>query len=175
MKSLYTTIVILVAFAAVSSIAYGNDLQFKAELSGDQEVTTPAGGVVSNTTGEIKVEFDEALTQAEFELKVFDGVDVTQAHFHCAPAGVNGPVVAFLFPSMPPADPGVDVDGELAKRTLTNANILPRICGPHEEPVNNIASLFSEMQAGRIYVNVHTVANTGGEVRGQLLEAENDD
>jgi hypothetical protein len=37
-------------------------------------------------------------------------------------------------------------------------------------PINNIASLAFAMRDGLIYANVHTVANTGGEVRGQLLE-----
>ena len=50
----------------------------------------PPGGVDTETTGKIKVNFDEALTQAEFELRVFDGVGVTVAHLHCGRAGTNG-------------------------------------------------------------------------------------
>jgi hypothetical protein len=37
-------------------------------------------------------------------------------------------------------------------------------------PINNIASLAFAMRDGLIYANVHTVANSGGEARGQLLE-----
>jgi hypothetical protein len=39
-----------------------------------------------------------------------------------------------------------------------------------ERPVNNIASLALAARDGLIYANVHTVAHSGSEVRGQLLE-----
>jgi hypothetical protein len=57
------------------------------------------------------VNFDAGLTQAEFDLSVFNGVEVTVAHLHCERPGRNGPVVIFLFG---PADPPLDMDGELA-------------------------------------------------------------
>ena len=167
MKNLYTTSLILVACLAVSSTAYGGSgLKFEADLDGAQEVPP----VVTATTGEIEVEFNDALTQAAFELKIRDGVAVTQAHFHCAPAGVNGPVMAFLFGFVPG---GFDVDGDLAEFTLTDANIaaVGANCVPTiGMAINNIADLAQAMQDGNIYANVHTVANPGGEVRGQLEE-----
>ena len=36
-------------------------------------------------------------------------------------------------------------------------------------PVNNIASLYEAILQRRIYLNVHSVANGGGETRGQLF------
>ena len=170
MKKLYATIVILIAFLAVSSTAYGDGnqvLKFRATLSGAQEVPE----VVTNTTGEIEVNFNEALSEAEFQLVVRDGVDVTVAHFHCQRPGLNGPVVIFLFG---PVAGGINVDGELARGTLTNAGFLPAgaaVCPALiGRPVNNIASLAFVMRDGLIYANVHTVAHPGGEIRGQLLE-----
>lgn len=175
MKRLGATFFMLAALLAVSSLAYGDKgLRFEATLSGAQEVTTPPGGVDTDTTGEIKVNFDAGLTQAEFDLSVFNGEGVTVAHFHCERPGRNGPVVIFLFG---PVDP-IDVDGELAEGTLTNAGFLPAGAGagPTDcpaligRPVNNIASLALAMRDGLIYANVHTVAHPGGEARGQLLE-----
>ena len=167
MKRLCATFLILAALLAVSSLAYGDQgLRFGATLSGAQEVPT----VTTDTTGQIQVEFDEGFTQAEFELSVFNGEGVTVAHFHCERPGRNGPVVIFLFG---PVDP-IDVDGELAAGTLTNAGFRP--AGTTEcpeligRPVNNIASLAFAMRDGLIYANVHTVAHSGGEARGQLLE-----
>ena len=163
MKNLYTTSLILVACLAVSSTAYGgSSLKFEATLSGAQEVPE----VVTDTTGEIEVEFNDALSQAEFKLNVFDGVAVRAAHFHCGRAGVNGPVVVGLFAGGP-----VNVDGVLAQDGLTNADFRVVDCRPViGRPVNNIASLAFAMRDGLIYTNVHTEANPGGEVRGQLLE-----
>jgi hypothetical protein len=122
------------------------------------------------TTSNLTIEFDEGLTQAVFTLDVFDAVGVTQAHFHCGHPGANGPVVVFLFPaSGPPPGPGIDVDGPLSNGTLTNANFRVADClTAIGRPVNNIASLFLAMRDGLIYANVHTLANTAGEVRSQL-------
>ena len=88
------------------------------------------------------------------------------AHLHCHRAGQNGPIVAFLFGPVG----GVNVNGELAAGTLTNVDIAVVDCvTPIGRPVNNIPSLAFAVRDGLIYANVHTVANSGGEVRGQLL------
>ena len=161
------TIFLMVAFLAVAGTVYGDGLDFEADLTGAQEV--PA--VETDTTGEIEVEFNYDLTEAKFELEVDDGVAITQAHLHCAPAGVNGPVVAFLFGFVPG---GFDVDGDLAEFTLTDANILPTDgTGSCPNVIENLRDLADAMEDGNIYANVHSVANAGGEVRGQLL-AEDD-
>jgi hypothetical protein len=180
MKGLWATFFMLAALLAISGSAYSDErsdrgLRFEATLSGAQEVTTPPGGVATDTTGEIKVNFDAGLTQAEFDLSVFNGVEVTVAHLHCERPGRNGPVVIFLFG---PADPPINVDGELAEGTLTNTGFRPAGggTGPTDcpaligRPVNNIASLAFAMRDGLIYANVHTVAHSSGEIRGQLLE-----
>jgi hypothetical protein len=114
------------------------------------------------------VRFNRERTEARFRLIVEDGIAVTMAHLHCAPAGVNGPVVAFLFGEVPG---GFDVDGRLAKFTLTNANItaVGANCAPTiGRQIANLAELAQAMQDGLIYANVHTIANPRGEVRGQL-------
>ena len=132
-------------------------------LSGAQEVPT----VVTDTTGQVRLRFNRALSQISFALVVRNGVQVIQAHLHCARAGVNGPVVVFLFG---PAAPPVDVDGLLARGTIENDQLLPQ--GPTDVcpvAINNVASLFQAARDGLIYANVHTTANPGGEVRGQVF------
>ena len=93
---------------------------------------------------------------------------ITQAHLHCAPAGVNGPITVFLFGLVP--DPGVDVNGRLSEGELTNDSFVAGVsctatCG---KTVNNIASLRAAILDGCIYANVHSVANPAGDVRGQV-------
>jgi hypothetical protein len=88
MKRFCATFLMLAALLAVSCSAYSDHgLRFEATLSGAQEVTDPPGEVDTETTGKIKVNFDEALTQAEFELRVFDSTGIRVAHFHCGRAG----------------------------------------------------------------------------------------
>ena len=101
--------------------------QFRANLTGSQEVTTPPGGVDTDTVGKARFELNDARTELEFELEVEDGVRVTQAHIHCAPAGSNGPIVIFLAGFH---DKGWDVDGDwIGDATATDANITNNACG----------------------------------------------
>jgi hypothetical protein len=172
MKKLYLKLFLLSIFLASPSSVYAADeLFFKSNLSGAQEATTPPGGVDTDTSGEIVVRFDKALSKAEFRIVVRNGTGITQAHFHCSPAGVNGPVVAFLFG--PAAPPGIDVVEGAAEVELDNSDIIPpenpediEACGV---PLNNIASLAFAMLAGKIYANVHSTAFPAGVIRGQLL------
>ena len=157
---------VLAALFTAPGVAYGDSWNFEAELEGAQEVPS----VVTNATGEIEVEFNEIFTEAAFELEVSDGVAITQAHFHCAPAGANGPVVVFLLGFVPG---GFDVDGDLAEFTLTDANVaaVGADCVPTiGMAINNLDDLAQAMEDGNIYANVHSVANPAGEVRGQLVE-----
>ena len=70
------------------------------------------------------------------------GIAGTAAHIHEAAPGKNGPVI------VPLAKDG-DTYSVAAGAKLTDAQ-------------------FASFQAGNLYVNVHTTANSGGEIRGQL-------
>lgn len=97
----------------------------------------------------------------EFELTARNVEGVTQVHIHEAPRGEIGGVVAFLarFTGKPdgsgggePEDGPIDKTGEVTDSDLV-ADIL-------DEP-------------GDYYVNLHTVANVAGEIRGQLRRKGN--
>ncbi|MGH9196767.1 MAG: CHRD domain-containing protein, partial [Acidimicrobiia bacterium] len=93
-------------------------------------------------------------------LTVLQGVDVTQAHIHCGEPGENGPIVVFLAGLAPR---GIDVDGNwIRDASFSDRHITNPACG------ETLAELAQAMREGRTYVNVHTVANPGGEIRGQL-------
>jgi hypothetical protein len=102
--------------------------------------------------------------------------NVFMAHIHLAAAGVNGPIVEWLYPSTAPTPGpagGGRFDGVLASGTFTAANLVGPLAG------HPLSDLIAAMRTGGAYVNVHTddgVAPTntgpgdfpGGEIRGQL-------
>lgn len=149
------TFVVMVSILAVVGLAHADEL-FKATLSGDQEVPP----VDTETTGRAYLWLNKAETQIEFQLHVNDGQAITQSHIHCAPAGVNGPIVVFLAGLHAN---GLDVNGKwISNATITDASIVNPLCGA------TVAELAASMRAGTTYVNVHSIANPGGVVRGQI-------
>jgi hypothetical protein len=154
MPRVFAIVVGLLSLLAFTGIAAADE--FIARLRGDNEVPP----VVTNTTGRALIKFNPLETAAEFVLSVNDGVRLTQAHIHCGPAGVNGPVVVFLAGLI---SQGLDVDGRwISNATFTAANIINTSCG------STLAELAQSMRDGNMYANAHSVANPGGEVRGQL-------
>jgi len=148
-------------------------LECKAKLLGANERPTP---VVSNTTGRASVECNEDATRAAFKLSVFDRVQLTQAHTHCGDANSAGPIVAFLA-GLFGNSTSQDVDGTwIAHATLTADSVIPRalgVCPP--SAVNTLADIARLARGGNAYVNAHTKAHPGGEIRGQLVCEEDDD
>ncbi len=170
MKKLSTIVMVLFAFFAVGFAGGSQDgPEFQAMLSGSEEVPP----VVTNTSARAGIKFNADETKARFELDVRKGVRVTQAHIHCAPRGVNGPIVAFLAGTH---NPGWDVDGPWVDHaTLTDANIIPPPAGSTcPNVINNLRDLVKAIRDGNTYANVHTRAFPGGEVRGQLKEDTED-
>lgn len=101
-------------------------------------------------------------TSLEYRLIVANIANVTQSHIHIGPATGNGPVVVFLFGFVAG---GVTENGVLAEGTITQANLIAR---PAIGFGGTMAELVAAMRAGNAYVNVHTVAHPGGEIRAQF-------
>jgi hypothetical protein len=139
---------------------------FAALLEGDQEVPP----VMTDTFGRVRIVFNEDDTAAEFMLQVRDGVGITVAHIHCAPPGVNGPTVVFLAGLN---ERGYNVDGIfpwISGATVTDSSVIPRTATECPIAINNLRDLIALIRAGNAYANVHSVANPGGVIRGQLME-----
>lgn len=140
--------------------------EFRALLRGNQEVPPVATSTLG--TAELNVTGDTMLV----EITLQRAQRITQAHLHCAPRGANGPVVAFLAGFH---DRGWDVDGLwIDHQTLTNANIIAEATpgGPCPRRIRTISDLRAAMADRLIYVNVHSVANPAGEVRGQVFTVD---
>ena len=110
-------------------------------LSGAQEV--PAVATTATGDGYALV----ALSDYSLELQVLtSGVaDATAAHIHTGIAGENGPVLL-----------GLEQDADNVNRWMAPADAALT------------QSIFAVLAAGGHYVNVHTPAFPGGEIRGQI-------
>ena len=135
---------------------------FVTSLSGAEEV--PANDSLARGAAVFKLSADGS--ELSYRLIVANIDDVTQAHIHLAPAGSNGGVVLWLYPSGPPSQliPG-RTDGILATGTVTGANLVGTLAG---QP---LSALIEHIDNANAYVNVHTAPPDGfpgGEIRGQL-------
>jgi (2Fe-2S) ferredoxin len=133
--------------------------KFRAHLEGDQEV--PA--VSTRAQGQVQFEVSRDGTYIYYRLNVANIRNITQAHIHLGAKGVNGPIVAWLFPSAPPEVlvPG-RFQGVLSVGVVTQVNLVGPLAG------QMLSDLVDAMQTGNAYVNVHTQDVPSGEIRGQI-------
>ncbi len=86
---------------------------------------------------------------------------MTLAHIHVGGAAVAGPVAVLLF------------DAEGTPRTFTSTGVLAEGTFTVADlqaggGILTLDALEDAAEAGTLYVNVHTSANPGGEIRGQI-------
>ena len=115
--------------------------KFKATLDGKSE--TPPN--TSAGTGTADIDWDAATKKLSWKLTY---------------SGLSGPATAAHFHG--PAEPG------------KNAGVAVAIPNATSSPVEGSATLTdaqaADLVAGKYYVNIHTAANPGGEIRGQVTK-----
>jgi len=115
--------------------------KMKATLDGKSEVPPNT----SAATGTADIDYDAASKKLSWKV-TYSGLSgpATAAHFH-------GPAAAGA-----------------------NAGVKVPISNPATSPVEGSATLTDEQAAdltsGKYYVNIHTAANPGGEIRGQVMK-----
>lgn len=130
-------------------------LQFFATLRGSEEVPP----VQTNATGDTVFTVSADQMTMQYRLTINNIANTTEAHIHLGRRGENGPIVVFLFG---PVDPGITVSQGVVQDTVSRNNLIGPLAG---QP---FSALLNQMQAGNTYVNVHTVQNPAGEIRGQI-------
>ena len=120
--------------------AFATNVNFHGTLSGAAEVPSKPG----SGSGDVLATLDTKTKMLTYTV-TFDGLSgpATAAHLHGPAApGANAPVVVPLTP-------------------------------PVSSPMHGTATLTDEqikdLMAGKWYANVHTAANPGGEMRGQMV------
>jgi hypothetical protein len=138
--------------------ASAQNVNLTATLTGAEE--TPAPGINTGAFGFAEVGVDMTNREVTVSLDIFNlPTGSTAGHIHAGGKGTPGPVILdFNFPA------GRTGDMTLNLR-LGQANFRAR-------PDIGIVSFEDALQAiaaGNGYVNIHTTANGGGEIRGQLV------
>ena len=129
------------------------ETHFIADIDASQEVP-PVSGVLARATGSFTINSGQTELEYLIELDTGDGEltgTITAAHFHRAPAGVDGDPVRTI------SEVELNDNGFTAG-TWSAADGQPFT-----------AAMVSELMAGNLYINIHTTDNSGGEIRGQIL------
>lgn len=138
-----SAIAVTVGLTACSSAPMGNTTAISAKLSGANEV--PA--VSTAGTGMLDASFNKTTNVLTYTVTY---------------SGLTGPVAAGHFHG--PAMAGA------------NAGVALGFSGSMESPIKGSATLTAaqaaDLMAGKWYVNLHTAANKGGEIRGQASAAQ---
>ncbi|MEM1057402.1 MAG: DUF4397 domain-containing protein [Bacteroidota bacterium] len=145
MPTLYRLAALALAFVLAPSLVAQT---LTADLSGDNEVppvTTSATGSATIFLNGTTVVVDGSFTGLESDFNTNIG-----AHIHAGAADENGPVIIPLNP---------DLSADLRSGTF--------------EPGDNtfmVSETFADsLRAGLAYINIHSVDNPSGELRGQIL------
>ena len=141
---MFRTSLLAVAFTVgCLSAASAAMVEYRATMSGKSESPPVAG----NGSGDVLATLDTSTKKLSYTM-TYMGLSgpATAAHFHGpAAAGANAGVAVPIGTN--PASP---TSGSV---TLTDAQV-------------------KDLQAGKWYANVHTEANKGGEIRGQMMRAK---
>jgi len=142
-RRLFAAAACVAGIAAFAVAGQAAPLSFKVPLTGAQQVPP----VATSGKGTADITYDPATRMLTWSIS-YEGLaaTATMAHFHGpAPEGKNGPVVIWLsHKGSPAASP---IKGEA---TLT----------PEQA---------AQFMAGAWYINVHSQAYPGGEIRGQVI------
>ena len=136
--------------------------RLRARLKGQQVVAQDVDGnntfVDTRAKGTLNLRLLGGDTELEYRLVVRRIVDVTEAHIRAGLPNENGPIVATLYGSPPPDG---RFDGRLARKNPTEADLV----GPFAA---DFTGFLAALGNGELYVSVHTTANLGGEIQGQI-------
>ena len=161
------TTAVLGAGAVAVAGSGGGDI--RESLNGYEEnmaVSTPG-------VGEFRARIDPRAETISYRLS-FDGIptDVRQAHIHFEKRTNNGPIVAWLcdseqIPSPRASTPECPDNGEPVEGVITRDDVGTGSAGQGIGP-GEFEEFVQAIRAGVTYVNVHSVAFPGGEIRSQI-------
>lgn len=131
------------AMLGLAMPALAETTMFRADLSASAEVPPTS----SKGTGTVTAAYDTSTKQLSYTVDY---------------SGLTGPATAAHFHG--PAAPG------------HNAGVAVPLQAPLDSPIKGTVTLNdaqqSDLMLGKWYLNIHTAANKGGEIRGQLAKTQ---
>jgi hypothetical protein len=157
--SLVTASALVLLVTAVQAHAQANTINFTATLHGGNEVP----GVVTGSVGTATISLNTVTQTVTTSITVYNmPVGTTASHFHAGAPGVAGPVVVNFT-----VVPNISNDYVITS-TATAADLVPRAA----QGINSWEDFIQALVLGNVYVNVHSTANPGGEIRGQVTRVQ---
>jgi hypothetical protein len=166
-------IMLLALAALLGSVTLSADdddgLRFKTRLSSYEEtpqtLSTPGRGTFRGRISEDGSSISYKLTYSDLQ-----GAITTAAHIHLGQRGTTGGVIAFICGGG--GKPACTNTSGTFSGTWTAADIV----GPNGQGIapGEIAEVIAAIEAGFVYVNVHTNLFPSGEIRGQLRSQHDD-
>lgn len=157
---------------ALACLAFGAraDEVFTANLDGAQNQPEP---LATDATGTAEFRLSPDRKSVAYKVSVSKLVNAAAADIHLGPPIQNGPLVVKLWPQGSAAARKGEFSGVLAQGSFDAADLIGPMTGAP------LADLIEELEAGNVYVNVHTndgvdPPNSGpgdyrlGEIRGQV-------
>lgn len=148
-------VIALVVAVLAGPAGAASQRNFRAHMNGD------GAGVETLAQGQAIFQFSKDGSALGYKLIVANLDDLLMAHIHvAAEPGGNGPPVVWLYPDAPPPAliPGT-TNGVVATGTAMEGDSGVSI---------TFDALRDAIAEGRAYVNVHTAAYPGGEIRGEI-------
>ncbi len=136
--------------------AQATTTQWRATATGANEVPAKT----STATGTFTATLNEAERTLTWTLKVPSIEGATMAHIHVGAPGTNGAIVVNLFQA--------GSTGGFSSIDTSGTARVNDIVGPLQA---DFTGFVNALKGGTLYVNVHTVTNPGGEIRGQIAQA----
>ena len=140
----FRSVAMVAALAFASVAARAETIHLKATLDAATEVPPKASGGTGTVTATLNTDTEEFKYHIEFK-------------------GLTGPATAAHFHG--PAAVGVNAGPQVPIKT-----------NPIVSPIDGTATLTpaqaKDLLDGKWYFNVHTAANPGGEIRGQVMQGE---
>ena len=185
--------IVSVLYMAVSLLALPNLnaalIEFFANLDGSQVNPLDGGPTASTATGRALLVLDTTANTLQYKLQ-FNGLDivtdpadridpndVTAIHFHIGPAGGKGPHALNVFGfghdthiRHDDADMTFDAVNESIMGVWDDSDLTYTGDGGIKEPFDSdsLTNQLANLSGGNLYFQLHTKANSTGEIRGQI-------